>query len=59
LFRVVNANLPATLVPVNAGIPAGLGGLGIVGVPVAIANAVCNATEKRITDLPITLDRLL
>jgi xanthine dehydrogenase YagR molybdenum-binding subunit len=28
-------------------------------VPAAIANAVFNATSKRITDLPITLDKLL
>jgi xanthine dehydrogenase YagR molybdenum-binding subunit len=30
----------------------------IVGLPGAVANAVFNATGKRITDLPITLDRL-
>jgi xanthine dehydrogenase YagR molybdenum-binding subunit len=36
----------------------GLGEIVIVGVPAAIANAVFNATGKRITDLPITLDRL-
>jgi xanthine dehydrogenase YagR molybdenum-binding subunit len=37
----------------------GLGELVIVAVPPAIANAVFNATAKRITDLPITLDKLL
>jgi hypothetical protein len=37
----------------------GLGEIVIVGVPAAIANAVFNATGKRITDLPITLDMLL
>ena len=37
----------------------GLGELVIVAVPPAIANAVFNATGKRITDLPITLDKLL
>jgi xanthine dehydrogenase YagR molybdenum-binding subunit len=37
----------------------GLGELVIVGVPPAIANAVFNATGKRVTDLPITLDKLL
>jgi len=37
----------------------GLGELVIVGVPAAIANAVFNATGRRVTDLPITLDRLL
>jgi xanthine dehydrogenase YagR molybdenum-binding subunit len=37
----------------------GLAELVIVGVPAAIANAVFNATGRRITDLPITLDKLL
>jgi len=37
----------------------GLGELVIVGVPAAIANAVFNATGRRVRDLPITLDQLL
>jgi xanthine dehydrogenase YagR molybdenum-binding subunit len=37
----------------------GLGEIVIVGVPAAIANAVFNATGKRITDLPIRLEDLL
>jgi len=37
----------------------GIGEIGITGVPAAIANAVYNATGKRIRDLPITLDKLL
>jgi xanthine dehydrogenase YagR molybdenum-binding subunit len=37
----------------------GLAELVIVGVPAAIANAVFNATGRRVTDLPITLDKLL
>ncbi|QOZ71052.1 xanthine dehydrogenase family protein molybdopterin-binding subunit [Bradyrhizobium arachidis] len=37
----------------------GLGEIGIVGVPAAIANAVYQATGKRIRRLPITLDKLL
>ena len=37
----------------------GIGELGIVGVAGAIANAVHNATGKRVRDLPITLDKLL
>jgi xanthine dehydrogenase YagR molybdenum-binding subunit len=37
----------------------GLGEIGIVGVPAAIANAVYHATGKRIRNLPITLDKLL
>ena len=42
--------------------PIGVKGLGevvIVGVPGAIANAVFNATGKRITDLPITIEKML
>ena len=37
----------------------GLGEIVIVGVPAAIANAVFNATGKRVTDLPIRLENLL
>ena len=37
----------------------GLGELVMVGVPAAIANAVFNATGKRITELPITVEKLL
>jgi xanthine dehydrogenase YagR molybdenum-binding subunit len=37
----------------------GVGEIGITGVAAAIANAVYNATGKRIRDLPITLDALL
>jgi len=37
----------------------GIGEIGITGVAAAIANAVFNATGKRIRDLPITLDKLL
>ena len=37
----------------------GLGEIGIVGVPAAIANAVYHATGKRIRDLPITLDKVM
>ncbi|WP_445168801.1 xanthine dehydrogenase family protein molybdopterin-binding subunit [Mycolicibacterium sp. Dal123E01] len=63
----VNADVPeldATFLPAHDSIadPIGVKGLGeivIVGVPAAIANAVFNATGKRITDLPITLDKLL
>lgn len=36
----------------------GLGEIGIVGVPAAITNAVYRATEKRVRDLPITLDKM-
>jgi xanthine dehydrogenase YagR molybdenum-binding subunit len=37
----------------------GVGEIGITGVAAAVANAVFNATGKRIRDLPITLDKLL
>ena len=37
----------------------GLGEVGIVGVSAAIANAVFNATGKRIRELPILPDKLL
>jgi len=37
----------------------GVGEIGIVGVPAAIANAVYHATGKRVRDLPITLDKVL
>jgi transposase, IS5 family len=56
----VNADIPAldaTFLPAEDKIadPIGIKGLGelvIVGVPAAIANAVFNATGKRVTDLP-------
>jgi xanthine dehydrogenase YagR molybdenum-binding subunit len=37
----------------------GVGEIGITGVAAAVANAVFNATGKRIRDLPITPDKLL
>ena len=37
----------------------GLGEIGIVGVPAAIANAVYHATGKRVRRFPITLDKLI
>ncbi|CAN5175007.1 xanthine dehydrogenase family protein molybdopterin-binding subunit [soil metagenome] len=63
----VNADVPALdadFLPAEDTIadPIGVKGLGelvIVGVPAAIANAVFNATGKRITDLPIRLEHLL
>lgn len=44
---------------VNAEGVKGLGEIGIIGVNAAIANAVFNATGKRIRDLPVRLDQLL
>lgn len=37
----------------------GIGEIGITGVAAAVANAIFNATGKRVRDLPITLDKLL
>lgn len=37
----------------------GIGEIGITGVGAAVANAIFNATGKRIRELPITLDKLL
>ncbi|MGV9797598.1 xanthine dehydrogenase family protein molybdopterin-binding subunit [Mycobacterium sp. NPDC003449] len=63
----VNADVPAldaAFLPGEDSIadPLGVKGLGelvIVGVPAAIANAVFHATGKRVTDLPLTVDKLL
>ena len=63
----VNADVPqldAAFLPGQDTVadPIGVKGLGeivIVGVPAAIANAVFNATGKRITELPITIEKLL
>ena len=63
----VNADIPALDAQFLAGEdtiadPIGAKGLGevvIVAVPAAIGNAVFNATGTRVTDLPITLDKLL
>jgi hypothetical protein len=37
----------------------GMGELGMLGIPAAIANAVFHATDKRIRGLPITPEKLL
>ena len=37
----------------------GVGEIGITGVGAAVANAVFNATGKRVRDLPLTLDKLM
>jgi xanthine dehydrogenase YagR molybdenum-binding subunit len=37
----------------------GIGEIGIVGAPAAVANAVFNATGTRVRDLPITPDKLI
>ena len=37
----------------------GIGEIGITGAAAAVANAVYNATGKRVRDFPITLDKLM
>jgi xanthine dehydrogenase YagR molybdenum-binding subunit len=37
----------------------GVGEIGLVAIPPAIANAIFNATGRRINDLPIHFDRLM
>jgi xanthine dehydrogenase YagR molybdenum-binding subunit len=58
------ANLDAAFLPGEDLIadPLGVKGLAelvFVGVPAAVANAVFNATGRRVTELPITLDKML
>jgi len=53
---VVYTDIPDPLTPMGA---RGIGEIGITGVAAAIANAVYHATGKRVTSLPITLDKLL
>ena len=62
----VNADVPEMDVvfvgepdPVNPIGVKGVGEVGFVGVPAAIANAVYHATGRRIRSLPITIDQLL
>lgn len=45
--------------PQSPGGVRGIGEIGITGVAAAIANAVYNATGRRVRELPITLDKLL
>jgi xanthine dehydrogenase YagR molybdenum-binding subunit len=37
----------------------GIGEIGFLGVAAAIANAVFNATGKRVRNLPVSIDKLL
>jgi CO/xanthine dehydrogenase Mo-binding subunit len=50
--KFVNLTVPCGNLPGSKGV----GEIGIVGVPAAVANAVYHATGKRVRDLPITLD---
>jgi xanthine dehydrogenase YagR molybdenum-binding subunit len=49
-------DLPDPHTPLGA---RGIGEIGITGVGAAVANAVFNATGRRVRSLPITLDKLL
>jgi xanthine dehydrogenase YagR molybdenum-binding subunit len=53
---VIWTDIPDPYAPAGA---RGIGEIGITGVAAAIANAVYNATGRRVRDLPITLDKLL
>ncbi len=53
---VIWTDIPDPHAPMGAH---GIGEIGITGVGAAVANAVFNATGKRIRDLPITLDKVL
>ena len=53
---VIWTDIPDPHTPMGA---RGIGEIGITGTAAAVANAIFNATGKRIRDLPITLDKLL
>jgi xanthine dehydrogenase YagR molybdenum-binding subunit len=55
-IEVMWSDIPDPRAPMGA---RGVGEIGITGVAAAVANAIYNATGKRIRDLPITLDKLL
>lgn len=55
-IEIIYNNIPDEHAPLGAH---GIGEIGITGTAAAVANAVYNATGKRIRELPITLDKLL
>ncbi|WP_287345126.1 xanthine dehydrogenase family protein molybdopterin-binding subunit [Mesorhizobium sp.] len=55
-IEVIWTDIPDPHAPMGA---RGIGEIGITGVGAAVANAIFNATGRRIRDLPITLDKLL
>jgi xanthine dehydrogenase YagR molybdenum-binding subunit len=55
-IEVMWTDIPDPHTPMGA---RGIGEIGITGTGAAVANAVYNATGKRVRDLPITLDKLL
>ena len=55
-IEVMWTGIPDPHAPMGA---RGIGEIGITGVGAAVANAIYNATGKRVRDLPLTLDKLL
>ena len=55
-IEVMWTDIPDPHAPMGA---RGIGEIGITGTGAAVANAVVNATAKRVRDLPIRLDQLL
>ena len=55
-IEIHSLNIPDPCTPLGAH---GVGEIGITGVAAAVANAVFNATGRRVRNLPITLDKLL
>jgi xanthine dehydrogenase YagR molybdenum-binding subunit len=55
-IEVMWTDIPDPYAPAGA---RGIGEIGITGVGAAIANAIYNATGRRVRDLPITLDKVL
>ena len=55
-INVIWTDIPDPHTPMGAH---GVGEIGITGTGAAVANAVFNATGKRVRDLPLTLDKLM
>ena len=55
-IEVIWTDIPDPHAPMGAH---GIGEIGITGTGAAVANAIFNATGRRIRDLPITLDKLI
>jgi xanthine dehydrogenase YagR molybdenum-binding subunit len=55
-IEIIWTDIPDPHTPMGAH---GVGEIGITGTGAAVANAVFNATGKRIRDLPMTLDKLM
>jgi xanthine dehydrogenase YagR molybdenum-binding subunit len=55
-IEIIWTDIPDPHTPMGAH---GIGEIGITGTAAAVANAVFNATGKRIRDLPLTLDKLM